>query len=663
MEPMAVTEGDLLWTPTEAFKQRFDLTAYMTWLGERGHDFPDYEALRAWSVESLEAFWGSLWEYFEILSDTPYETVVAGAEMISARWYPGSRVNYAEHVLRPKPGIDPDATAIRHSTEIRPYAEMSWRELDLQVRRLARRLRASGIAPGDRVACFFPNVPETIIAMLATAAVGAVWASAAPEFGVKTVVDRYAQIEPKAIFVTDGYVFGGKRFDRREAAAEIISALPSLEQVIWLPYLGDLELPLATGHRVWTDLMAAGEDDTDPFEFERVPTDHPLWVLFSSGTTGLPKAIVHGHVGMLMEHLKSMRFHIGLRPGSAMFFYTTTGWMMWNSVVASLLAGATAILYDGSPVYPDIGALWGLAERARATVFGASPSLVQMMEKAEIRPSRDYDLSALECIILGGAPSTPETFAWLYEHVAHDLWVTSQSGGTELCSGLVGAAPILPVYAGEIQARLLGMDIESFNDAGEPVRDEVGELVVRKPFPSAPLGFWNDPENRRYRESYFETFPGIWRHGDLFKINQRGGCYVYGRSDATLNRFGVRIGTAEIYRTVEALDEIDDSLIVCCEDADGGYFMPLFVKMTADQPLDEVVIQRLTAALRTENSPRHVPDVVVVVPDIPYTLTGKKMEVPIRRILMGTPIEKAASRDIMRDPGLLAWYAEYARSR
>lgn len=659
---MPVTEGELLWTPRPEFVQSSQLMKFMRWLHqERGLWFKDYEALRLWSVTEIEAFWAAIWDYFEIVSDAPPTQVLDRRVMPGAKWFEGARLNYAEHLLRHEAHARPGEVAIHHATEHRPLAVLSWQELGRQVRILATKLRALGIRPGDRIVSYMPNVPETTVAMIATLAVGAVWSSAAPEFGVKTVTERFSQIEPKLMFVCDGYRFGGKAFERSAEVKQIVSALPTLTHVVWLPFLHpDRSEPPVPGAQSWRSLLVGPDVAREDFRFERVEADHPIWVMFSSGTTGLPKAIVHGHAGVLVEHLKVTTFHMNLEPGRAMFFYSTTGWMMYNIVVAALLTGAAAIQYDGSPVYPDLDQLWRLAADTGATGFGASPTFVQMMEKAGLKPGEKFDLSRLESVLLGGAPSTPETFKWFYDHVKADLWVTSQSGGTELCSGFVGASPTLPVYAGEIQARCLGMDVRAWSDEGREVHDEVGELVCLKPFPSMPIYFWGDADGKRYHEAYFEMFPRVWRHGDFIKINPRGGCYIYGRSDSTLNRFGVRIGTAEIYRAVEQIDEIADSLVVCCELEGGNFFMPLFVKLKPGCMLDEALNARINAKLKLDCSPRHVPDKTYVVEQIPYTLTGKKMEVPVRKVLMGWPLERAASRDAMMNPASIDWFVEFA---
>jgi acetoacetyl-CoA synthetase len=657
-------EGQLLWTPDPAVAAKTKTAQFMRWLAaERGHSFETYEQLRLWSVTDLEGFWAAIWDFFDVISSRPYDEVLSGREMPGAVWFRGSLVNYAEHLLRHEAVARDDEPALIHSSELRPLARITWHELGSAVRILATRLRALGVVPGDRVVAYLPNIPETVIAMLAVTAIGAVWASAAPEFGARTVIDRFAQIRPKVVFVADGYRFAGKDFDRLAEIRTILAALPTAEHVVWFSYLDPSAPSRIDGALTWNDLLSGPPVARDAFAFERVAEDHPLWVLFSSGTTGLPKPIVHGHVGNLVEHLKSTGLGQSLGPESRMFFYTTTGWMMFNALVSALLQGTSIVLYDGHPAHPTPALLWQLAADAGATCFGASPTFVQMMRKAGIVPRERFDLSRLTQVLLTGSPVTPESTAWFYESVKRDLWVTSPSGGTELCAGLVGGSPLLPVYAGEIQTRLLGMDVHAWNENGEDVVDEVGELVVTSPSPSMPLRFMNDPGDERYRETYFERFPGVWRHGDFLKINARGGCYIYGRSDSTLNRHGVRIGSAEVYRAVEQLDEVADSLVVCLELAGGGFYMPLFVRLAEGTELDDALRARIAAKLRGDCSPRHVPDEIHHVRAVPYTLTGKKMEIPVRRILAGTPPEKAASREAMMDPGALDWFIAFARER
>ncbi len=658
-----MTEGELLWTPDPVQAAQSTVARFMRRLAAQGHAFESYEELRRWSVTDLDGFWAAVWEFFDVHATQPYERVLSSREMPGAVWFAGSRVNYAEHLLRHERSAASGEAALVHSSELRPLARMSWSELGGAVRILATQLRALGVRPGDRVVAYMPNIPETVVAMIAVTAIGGVWSSAAPEFGARTVIDRFAQIEPMVLFAADGYRFGGKDFDRADEIRTILAELPTVKHVVWLSYLDPASRAPVEPALAWAELLDRPPVDAATFAYEYVAHDHPLWVLFSSGTTGLPKPIVHGHVGILLEHLKSTGLGQNLNPQSRMFFYTTTGWMMFNALLSALLQGASVVLYDGHPAHPTPALLWQLAADAEATSFGASPTFVQMMQKIGLVPRERFELSRLQSVLLTGSPVTPESTAWFYEYVKRDLWVTSPSGGTELCAGLVGGSPLLPVYAGEIQTRLLGMDVHAWNAAGVPVIDEVGELVVTSPSPSMPLRFMNDPNDARYRETYFEHFPGVWRHGDFIKINARGGCYIYGRSDSTLNRYGVRIGSAEIYRAVEQLDEIADSLVVCLELPGGAFYMPLFVRLADGALFDDALHARIVNKLRTDCSPRHVPDEIHAVAAIPYTLTGKKMEIPVRRILAGTPPEKAASREAMMQPAALDWYVEFAHAR
>jgi acetoacetyl-CoA synthetase len=658
-----MTEGELLWTPDPAVAAGSTVARFMRRLAEAGRDFATYEELRRWSVTDLDGFWAAVWDFFEVRSSQPYARVLSSRVMPGAVWFEGARVNYAEHLLRHEERAAPGETAIVHGSELRPLSTMSWHELGASVRAVATRLHELGVRPGDTVAAYLPNIPETAVAMIATIAVGAVWSSAAPEFGARTVIDRFAQIEPKLLFAADGYRYAGKDYDRAAEIRTILDALPTVERVVWLPYLDPSAPPVGPNPIAWGELAEARAPAREEFAYERVAHDHPLWVLFSSGTTGLPKPIVHGHAGILVEHLKSTGLGQNLTPASRMFFYTTTGWMMFNALVSALLQGSSIVLYDGHPAHPTPALLWQLAADARATSFGASPTFVQIMQKIGLVPRERFDLSALTGVLLTGSPVTPESTAWFYSAVKDDLWVTSPSGGTELCAGLVGGCPLLPVYAGEIQTRLLGMDVHAWNAQGEEVVNEVGELVVTSPSPSMPLRFMHDPDGARYRETYFEHFPGVWRHGDFIKINERGGCYIYGRSDSTLNRYGVRIGSAEIYRAVEQLEEVADSLVVCLELPGGEFYMPLFVRPADGAAFDDALRERIVAKLRADCSPRHVPDEIHAVDAIPYTLTGKKMEIPVRRILAGTPPERAASRDAMMQPAALDWYVAFARER
>ncbi|MHA6770313.1 acetoacetate--CoA ligase [Sphingobium ummariense] len=658
----AVVEGQMLWQPSAERVARCELTKFYNWLKmERGLEFGEYEDCWRWSVDNIDAFWTLVWEYFDVRSDTAFTQVRLGDAVEGTRWFPGSRTNYAEHLLRYEEQARPDEVAIVHSGECRAWGELTWEELGSRVRTVAVALRAAGVEPGDRVASYMPNVWETVVAMLASIAIGAVWSAAAPEFGATTVIERFGQIRPKLMFATDGYSFNGKVFDRRRDARTIAEGLPDLRMIVWLDNVG-LERAEVPGidNVTFDELLSPPTPDRGQFRYERVAHDHPLWVLFSSGTTGLPKAIAHAHAGMIVEHLKIRTWNANLSPRTRSFVYTTTGWMMWNSLVSSLITGSSIVLYDGSPTFGGADALWRLASESGATLLGVSPTLVQTMKAAGISPGKTHDLSKLDSIQVGGAPVTPEVYAWFFEHVKKDLWVSSASGGTEICSGFVAGVPTRPVYAAEISGRGFGIDAHAWNDEGQAVIDEIGELVIVSPFPTMPLYFWNDSDGQRYHESYFDTFPGVWRHGDQFKVNVRGGCYIYGRSDSTLNRYGVRIGTAEIYRVISRIAGIRDSLVICGENSRGDCYMPLFLQLDAGRELDPALIAEITARLRAEASPRHVPDEFHAVPAIPYTLTGKKMEVPIRKIVMGADPGRAASRDTMADPAALDWFVDFA---
>ena len=656
-----IKEGDLLWTPTPEWVAGTNLTHFMKWLdAERGLKFADYGALWRWSVEDIDGFWQAIWDYYGIKSSAPVQGVLGKRSMPGAEWFPGARLNYAEHVLRNE---RPGANAVMFLNEVTPLTGVAWEDFAAQVRVLATHLRQIGVKPGDRVVAYLPNIPQAMIAMLATTAIGAIWASCSPDFGSRGVLDRLSQLSPKVLFCVDGYRYGGKAFDRRAELREIIGGLDSLEQIIFLPYLDvDAQPPVASVQR-WDAIMTSEQVLAQDFQFEQLPFAHPLWTLFSSGTTGLPKPIVHSHGGILLEMHKVLHLHMDFRQGERAFFFTTTGWMMWNFLASGLLVGICPVLFDGNPAYPDADVLWKMAQDCGSSFFGASPTYVDMMAKAGIVPGKKYDLSKLRAIMPAGSPVSPECTAWFYDNVKKDLWVATGSGGTDCCTGFVGGVPTLPVYAGEIQAPSLGVAAYAFNDKGEAVVDEVGELVITQPLPSMPVGFWNDADGSRYRESYFETYPGVWRHGDFFRTNRRGGCFVLGRSDATLNRQGVRIGTAEIYRALATLTEIDDALIVNIDLPGGQFFMPLFVKLRGENKLSPDLEKRICVCLRQEYTPRHVPDKIFQVPAIPLTLTGKKMEIPVRKILVGIPVDKAANQNAMSNPASLDYFVNYARTQ
>jgi len=645
--PKNISEGSLLWQPTPTLIENANLTHYRNWLAaQKGVITADYPALWRWSVAQPGAFWGSLWDYFGVRHSAAATTPLADATMPGAVWFPGARLNYAENIFAQQTDQHP---MLLYQSETEALREISWAEAHAQTQRLAHVLRGLGVGRGDRVVAFMPNLPQTIIAFLAVASLGAVWSSCSPDFGSRSVLDRFSQIEPKILLAVEGYHYGGKYFDRRGVVAELQAALPSLQKTI---LIGENALPHTL---LWQDALAAA--DAPPLTFEQVPFDHPLWVLYSSGTTGLPKPIVHGHGGIVLEHLKTTVLHNNLKRGDRFFWYTSTGWMMWNYLVGSLFSGATALVYHGSP---DPRTLFEFAAHSGMNYFGTSAAFISACMKSGMRPSQEFDLSQIQAVGSTGSPLTIEGFAWVYENVNAHLALESLSGGTDVCTAFVGGARTLPIYAGEIQGAALGAMVQAYNDAGEPVIDEVGELVITQPMPSMPLYFWNDPDMQRYRASYFDTFPGVWRHGDWIRFNQRGGCVIYGRSDSTINRQGIRMGTSEIYRVVEAFEEILDSLIIDLELLGRASFMPLFVVLRPGYTLTDDLKARIQRQLRADVSPRHVPDEIIQIEDVPYTLSGKKMEVPIRKILLGLDTHQAANPGAMRNPDSLAFFVAYA---
>ena len=657
-----VKAGDVLWTPAAERIASANVTAFQEWLRrERGLRFDDYAALWRWSVQDLEAFWQALWDYFRIEATAPHSRVLGKRTMPGAEWFTGARLNYARHVLR---GESAGGDALLYASEGQPVRSVSWDVLANRVRILATRMREMGIQPGDRVAAVLPNIPETVIALLATSAIGAIWSVCSPDFGVRGILDRLAALRPKLLICVDGYRYGGKEFDRCREMDEVIGGLTDLQHVIFLPYLRpESPTALRQSATVWSEIFDRPPIPAAEFSFEEVPFEFPLWILFSSGTTGLPKPIVQGHGGILLELQKNGTFHFDLHAGDRLLFFTTSGWMLWNFVSSTPLLQAVPLLYDGHPAYPQPDLLWKLAQDAGVALFGASPAYVEQQSKAGIVPASRYDLTALQSIVLAGSPATPECMRWFYRNVKRDLWVANGSGGTDCCTGFVGGVPTLPVRAGEIQAPSLGVAVKAFNERGESVIDTVGELVITEPMPSMPLRFWNDDSGRRYRETYFEEFPGVWRQGDFFRIDAEGRSQVLGRSDATLNRYGVRIGTAEIYRTLARLAEVEDSLIVNLDLPDGGFFMPLFVKLAPGLKLDAALEQKIRTVLRQDYTPRHVPDKIFQVPSIPTTRTGKKMEVPVRRLLMGTSPEHAGNRSALIDPDAFDFFIAYTRQQ
>jgi acetoacetyl-CoA synthetase len=647
--------AEILWTPSAERAGRATITRYVDWLGEtRGLSFDDYQALWRWSVDELEDFWQSIVDFCGVQFDEPPQGVLGRSGMPGAEWFPGARLNYAAHIFRDR---DDDAVAIRHASELRPTAgEWTWGRLRAEAGAIAAGLRARGVGPGDRVAAYMPNIPETVAAFLACASIGAVWSSAAPEFGSRSVIDRFSQIEPSVLLAVDGYRYGGRDFDRRAAVEEIASEVGA--PVVWFGYASEEGWPSEFASS--EDLPSSGKSlrgAGSQLEFEPVPFDHPLWILYSSGTTGLPKPIVHGQGGILLEQLKKGFLHLDAQPGDRLFWFTTTGWMMWNFVVGVLLTEASIVLYDGNPGYPDMGRLWDLAEETGMTTFGTSAAFVSTCMKAGVSPrTAERPLSALRSVGSTGSPLAPEGFRWIYDELGPDLWLFSTSGGTDMCTAFVGGVPTLPVYEGELQARCLGCAVEAWDPSGAPLVDEVGELVITRPMPSMPLFFWGDSDGERYRDAYFSMYRGVWRHGDWIKITSRGTAIIYGRSDSTINRGGVRMGTSELYRAVLSLDEVVDALAVDVPRPGTDGWLMLFVVLREGGSLDEALVGSIRQRVREDCSPRHVPDEILAIPEVPRTLSGKVLEVPVKRILTGVAVEQAASRESLANPAALDYF-------
>ena len=641
--------------PTPAQVNGANLTHYRRWLTGLGIELADYPALWRWSVDNIEQFWESLWDYFDLRYSQKWTEVLATREMPGAQWFPGARLNYAENIFARR---DDGRPMLLYKAENSELVSYSWADIAEQTRRLAAVMRGLGISAGDRVVAYLPNIPEAIVALLATASLGAVWSSCPPDFGENSVLDRFSQIEPKLLIAVDNYQYNGRQHDRSSVLARLRAALPTVTKSLLVGPHSDGSAA-APDTLLWADALAAAPDE--PLAFAQLPFDHPLWVLYSSGTTGLPKPIVHGHGGILLEQIKAVVFHNDIKPGERFYWYSSTGWMMWNYLVGTLLAGAIPVLYNGAPGYPDMNGQFALAAAAGVNYFGTSAAFVSACIKAGIHPNQRYDLSQIRGVGSTGSPLSTDGFRWVYDNINRDLALESLSGGTDLCTAFVGGARTEPIYLGEIQGASLGAKVQAFNEAGEPVIDEVGELVIAEPMPSMPIYFWNDPVMARYRESYFEMYPGIWRHGDWISFNERGGCVIYGRSDATINRQGVRMGTSEIYRVVESFDEVLDSLIVDLEFHGRASFLPLFLVLRDGATLDEALERRIRQKLRADVSPRHVPDVMIAIDQVPYTLSGKKMEVPVRKILLGLDAHRAANLGAMRNPEAINFFRDYAQ--
>jgi acetoacetyl-CoA synthetase len=642
-----LTEGELLWKPDDRLVETANITDYMRWLAERGKRFEEYHTLWGWSVENIEEFWQTIWDYFSVDPHSRHKEVLSSRVMPGAEWFPGSKINYAAHVFREKrPG--PALIARTESGEVRT---LSWEELERSVGALASNLKEFGVKKGDRVAGYLPNGIEAATSFLACATIGAVWSSCPPEFGAHSVVDRFGQISPKILIAADGYTYGGKWHERTELVQSIAGSLKTVKRVVMVRRRRERQIK----NEVDWEQAASGRERLRPEPF---PSTHPLWILYSSGTTGLPKPIVQSQVGILLEHLKQHSLHNDIKLGDRFFWFTTTGWMMWNVVMGSLLQGATAVLYDGSASHPDMNALWDVVEDTGVKFMGISAAYVSACMKSGIRPIETHKLAKLVGLGSTGSPLSPEGFEWVYRNVKEDAWVASVSGGTDVCTPFVAGCVLLPVYSGEIQCRCLGAKVEAFDEAGRPMVGRVGELVLTEPMPSMPLYFWGDDDGRRYWESYFERYPGIWRHGDWIKITERGTCVIYGRSDATIKRMGVRIGTSEIYSVVESFPEVEDSLAVDFATPGGESKMILFIATKGNEKLGQELTERIRGRISADISPRHIPDVIMQAPAVPRTLNGKKLEVPVKRLLAGEDVSKSLNIGSLANPDSITFYSE-----
>ncbi len=636
--------GDILWTPPADWRDTTEIGRFVNWLrDERRREFSSFDALRRWSVADLDGFWGSLWDFYGVRA-TPYEHVLGKRTMPGAEWFVGTRLNYAEHLVGTEE--DRNRVAVVARSQTRSPLELTFGELIEQAGRVRAGLQRLGVSAGDRVVAYMPNIPETLIGFIATASLGAIWATCAPEFGVRSVVDRFAQIEPRVLLAVGGYGFRDRYVDRRAEVEAIRGRIPSIEQVVGVPF-GEARIPDSVS---WDELTA----ESAPLEFDPVPFDHPLYVLFSSGTTGLPKPIVHGHGGQLIEHRKNLGLGWDLKPGGRLLWFSTTAWMMWNALVAGLQLRSSIVMLDGDPAWPDLLEQWRLAEELRPSVMGVSPAYLMACRKAGIQPGRECDLSSIRMLCTAGSPLPSEGYLYAYEQLGPDMLLNNGSGGTDVCTGLVSGSFAQPVYEGEITGPCLAVDAHAFDLDGNDVVGELGEFVITQPMPSMPVAFWGDESGARYRSAYFDVYPGVWRQGDWIKFTERGSCIITGRSDATLNRGGVRLGTGEFYAVVEDIPEVTDSLVVHLEDeGGGGGELLLFVVPAADVSFDDEVRTKIANTLRSDLSPRHVPDAIVSVPAIPRTLTGKKLEAPVKRILLGEASERVASRDSLLDPSAL----------
>ena len=646
---------ELLWQPSEARMKSTNIYRFMQHVNERfGKDFATYDDLYEWSIQESPTFWATLWEYGEVICSRGYDEVVDDiTKMPGARWFEGARLNFAENLLRYRN----DRIALSFKGEGQPTVSLTYAELYTLVARLAKSLRDLGIQPGDRVAGFMPNMAETVVAMLATASVGGIWSSCSPDFGIKGVLDRFGQIEPRVLFTANGYSYNGKQFDSLERISEILKELPSIEKVIVVPYTDPNPDPGRVRNGVlFDDFLAPAADE---LQFEQVPSNHPLYIMYSSGTTGVPKCIVHGVAGTLLQHIKELSLHTDLKREDTIFYFTTCGWMMWNWLVSSLALGARVLLYDGNPFYPDASAMWQMAQDERISVFGTSASYLAALEKAGVKPGESFDLTPLKAVLSTGSPLSVESFQFVYRDIKEELCLSSISGGTDIISCFALGNPMGPVWASELQVRGLGMKVEAYDEAGESVVGEQGELVCTLAAPSMPIYFWNDPDSQKYHDAYFDTYPGIWRHGDWIEITEHGGVIIYGRSDATLKPSGVRIGTAEIYRQVELIPEVMDSLVVG-QAWENDVRIVLFLKLREGVPLSDELVKRIKTTIRQNATPRHVPAKVIAVDDIPYTISGKKVELAVRKVIHGQEVK---NKDALANPESLDQYVDLPELR
>ncbi|MGY1609853.1 acetoacetate--CoA ligase [Geodermatophilus sp. SYSU D00700] len=655
--PGAATGPAVLWQPTQESREATRLAGFAREVAaRRGLDLDptDYDAIWRWSVGHLDQFWADVAAWSGVLPGVPDDRVLPHRSMPGAVWFPGATLNYAEQALRHATDAHPALVAVAEDAE---PVEVSWADLRGRVGAFAATLRRLGVRRGDRVAGYLPNVPEAVVAFLGAASIGAVWSSCAPDFGTRAVLDRFAQIEPTVLVAVDGYRFNGRSYDRRDVVAELRAALPSVRTTVAVPRLFPGELP--DDALAWADVVAEVQEP----EFEALPFDAPLWIVYSSGTTGLPKGIVHGHGGVVLEQHKQLGLHGDVGPGDRFYWYASTAWIMWNIATSALLRGATVVVHDGAPAYPSVDAQFALAARTGITYLGTSAGYLVACEKAGVRPGETHDLSALRTIGSTGSPLPESAFHWVYDAVGSDVFLASVSGGTDVATGFIGSTLLLPVTAGELQRPMLGVAAAAWDEDGRPVVGELGELVITEPMPTMPLHFWNDPDGSRYREAYFEPWPGVWRHGDWMEVTERGTCVITGRSDSTLNRGGVRMGTADIYAAVEGFPEVADCVVLGVEQRDGGYWMPLFVQLAPGAELTDDLAGRIRAAIRTSASPRHVPDEIVVVPGVPHTRTGKRLEVPLKRLFQGVPPEMAVNPGAVDDASLVEHYVALARER